>query len=57
MNKARPSSVFERRFGREKHSVVNRKSKTDDVAGKGSGGAVGKPGMARLKALEKVGSL
>ena len=56
------SNPFERRFGKEKHAVLNRKSKTDEVAkGKkrlafGKGGAavaVGKPGLSRSKAIQK----
>ena len=38
---------FERRFGTEKHKVLNRKSKTDDHT-------VGKPGISRSKAIQKV---
>jgi len=36
---------FERRFGKEKHKVLNRKSKTDQ--------AVGRPGRARQVAVDK----
>lgn len=41
--KVRKANPFEMRFVKEKHSVVNRKSKTD----------VGKPGISRAKAIQK----
>ena len=44
--KAKAVNPFERKFGRAKHTVLNRKSQTNE--------AVGKPGMARQKALNKV---
>ena len=44
--KAKKDNPFERRFGNEKHSVLNRKSKVSDTA-------VGRPGLSRSKALEK----
>ena len=64
---AKKENPFERRFGKEKHAVLNRKSKTHEAAKKkggknkdrlgfGKGGAavpVGKPGLARSKALQK----
>ena len=41
--KVRKANPFEMRFVKEKHSVVNRKTKTD----------VGKPGISRAKAIQK----
>ena len=41
--KVRKANPFEMRFVKEKHNVVNRKSKTD----------VGKPGISRAKAIQK----
>ena len=44
--KVKAVNPFERKFGRAKHTVLNRKSQTNE--------AVGKPGIARQKALNKV---
>ena len=44
--KVKAANPFERKFGRAKHTVLNRKSQTNE--------AVGKPGMAKQKALNKV---
>jgi len=42
---AAKANPFERRYGREKHKVINRKSKTD--------AAVGRPGISRQLAVDK----
>ena len=48
VKKVKPANPFERKFGRAKHTVLNRKNQTNE--------AVGKPGQARQKALNKVRS-
>ncbi len=44
---------FERRFGREKHKVLNRKSGVAAGGGSGLSGTVGRPGQARARAQSK----
>ncbi len=51
--KPKKENPFERRFGREKHQVLNRKSGLGAMGNGIMANSVGKPGQARAKAQEK----